>query len=141
MKVIAFNGSPRRSWNTAILLKKALEGAASQGAATELINLYDLNFKGCISCFECKRKNGPNYGRCAVNDDLLPVLQKAATADGLILGSPIRSNRCDARFYRTAHLSLSGIRYGPLLIIRPKDPNRLYLYFWSTGRTDETNGI
>lgn len=89
MKVLAFNGSPRKSWNTAILLKKALEGAAAQGAATELINLYDLNFKGCISCFECKRTNGPNYGRCAVKDDLMPVLQKAAAADVLILGSPI----------------------------------------------------
>lgn len=89
MKVVAFNGSPRKSWNTANLLKMALEGAASQGAATELINLYDLNFKGCISCFECKRTNGPNYGRCAVKDDLKPVLQKAAVADVLILGSPI----------------------------------------------------
>lgn len=89
MKVVAFNGSPRKSWNTANLLKMALEGAASQGAVTELINLYDLNFKGCISCFECKRTNGPNYGRCAVKDDLKPVLQKAAAADVLILGSPI----------------------------------------------------
>jgi len=26
MKVIAFNGSPRRGWNTATLLEKALEG-------------------------------------------------------------------------------------------------------------------
>jgi len=29
MKVMAFNGSPRREWNTATLLKKALEGAGS----------------------------------------------------------------------------------------------------------------
>lgn len=89
MKVIAFNGSPRKSWNTAILLKKALEGAASRGAETELINLYDLNFKGCISCFECKRKNGPSYGQCAVKDELMPVLKKAAESDAIILGSPI----------------------------------------------------
>ena len=89
MKVIALNGSPRKSWNTAILLKKALEGAASQGAETELINLYDLNFKGCISCFECKRKNGISYGQCAVKDELMPVLKKAAEADSIVLGSPI----------------------------------------------------
>ena len=37
MKIIAFNGSPRKEWNTAMLLKKALEGASSQGAKTELI--------------------------------------------------------------------------------------------------------
>jgi multimeric flavodoxin WrbA len=38
MKVIAFNGSPRKVWNTATLLKKALEGAASQGTKTGLIH-------------------------------------------------------------------------------------------------------
>jgi NAD(P)H-dependent FMN reductase len=34
MKIIAINGSPRKKWNTAMLLEKALEGAASQGAET-----------------------------------------------------------------------------------------------------------
>jgi multimeric flavodoxin WrbA len=56
MKVIAFNGSPRKQWNTATLLEGALQGAALQGAATELIHLYDLNFKGCISCFARKTR-------------------------------------------------------------------------------------
>ncbi len=37
MKVIAINGSPRRTWNTATLLEKALEGAASEGSETEMI--------------------------------------------------------------------------------------------------------
>jgi len=41
MKIIAINGSPRKNWNTATLLNKALEGAVSQGVETELINLYD----------------------------------------------------------------------------------------------------
>lgn len=89
MKVVGINGSPRKNFNTAILLKKALEGAASQGAQAELINLYDLNYKGCISCFECKRKNGKSYGKCAVKDELTPVLEKAVGADALILGTPI----------------------------------------------------
>lgn len=88
MKVMAINGSPRTTWNTATMLAKALEGAASQGAETELIHLYDLNFKGCVSCFSCKTIDGPSYGRCAVEDDLAPILQKAAEADAFILGSP-----------------------------------------------------
>jgi multimeric flavodoxin WrbA len=58
MKIMAFNGSPRKEWNTAALLKKALEGASSQGAETELVHLYDSNYKGCISCFACKEKGG-----------------------------------------------------------------------------------
>lgn len=89
MFVIAINGSPRKNGNTATLLNKALEGASSQGATTELINLYDLNFKGCVSCFACKLKGGKSYGKCAYKDDLTPVLEKIESADAVILGSPI----------------------------------------------------
>jgi len=89
MKVIAFNGSPRKKWNTATLLQKSLEGAASQGADTELLHLYDLSFKGCISCFACKTRGGKSYGRCAVNDDLKPIFRKTEKADAIVLGSPI----------------------------------------------------
>ena len=89
MKVLALNGSRRKGWNTEILLKHALEGAASQGADTELIHLYDLNFKGCISCFACKLKGGKSYGKCAYQDELTPVLEKVEEADAIILGSPV----------------------------------------------------
>lgn len=89
MKVIAVNGSPRKEWNTAQLLQKALDGAAAQGAATELVHLYELDFKGCTSCFGCKLKGGRSYGRCAMNDGLTPLLEKIAGADALVLGSPI----------------------------------------------------
>ena len=89
MKILAINGSPRKTWNTATLLNKALEGAASQGAQTELIHLYDLTYKGCISCFACKRKDGISYGKCAYQDDLTPVLEKIDLADAVIFGSPI----------------------------------------------------
>src|ERR1035438_4773585 len=89
MKVLAINGSPRKTWNTATLLNKALEGAASQGAETELIHLYDLNFKGCTSCFACKLKGGKSYGHCGFKDELSPILDKIPQIDVLILGSPI----------------------------------------------------
>ncbi len=89
MNVLAINGSPRKTWNTATLLNNALEGAISQGAKTELIQLYDLNYKGCISCFACKLKGGKSYGKCALKDDLTPVLEKIEKADAIILGSPI----------------------------------------------------
>jgi len=88
MKVMAFNGSPRKRWNTATLLEKALEGAASKGAKTELIHLYDLDFKGCISCFACKTIGGKSYGKCAVKDDLKPIFRKIEKVDAIILGSP-----------------------------------------------------
>jgi multimeric flavodoxin WrbA len=89
VKVLAINGSPRKKWNTATLLEKALEGAASLGAETELVHLYDLDFKGCTSCFACKLKGGKSYGKCAMNDGLTPVLEKLGEANALLLGSPI----------------------------------------------------
>ncbi|HSW40574.1 MAG TPA: flavodoxin family protein [Acidobacteriota bacterium] len=89
MNVMAINGSPRKTWNTAMMLEKALEGARSKGAGTELIHLYDLVYRGCISCFACKAKGGEHYGACAMKDDLTSILKKAAEADAVILGSPI----------------------------------------------------
>lgn len=87
-KLIAINGSPRKNWNTAQLLQKAIQGAESVGAETEIINLYSLNFKGCTSCFACKIKNR-EHGICAMKDDLSPILEKVKTADAIIFGTPI----------------------------------------------------
>jgi multimeric flavodoxin WrbA len=89
MNILAINGSPRKKWNTALVLGSVLDGAAKAGATTKLVHLYDYEFKGCISCFECKRLGGKNYGRCAVKDGLTPLLAEAAAADGLVLGTPV----------------------------------------------------
>lgn len=72
-----------------MLLEKALEGAASRGAKTELVHLYDLDYKGCLSCFACKTRGGKSYGACAVNESLSPILKMIREVDALILGSPI----------------------------------------------------
>jgi len=91
MKVYAINGSPRKNNNTATLLKKALEGVKSSNKEieTEIINLYDYDYKGCISCFACKLSDGKSYGKCVVKDDLKEILEKLSQADGIIFGSPI----------------------------------------------------
>ncbi len=89
MRIIGVNGSPRKTWNTAMILGSVLEGAASKGAGTELVHLYDLDFKGCVSCFACKAKGGKSYGRCGYRDGLTPLLEAIADADALVLGSPI----------------------------------------------------
>ena len=89
MKLIAFNGSPRKKGNTATLLRHAIEGANEKGAKTELIHLYDLDYKGCTSCYACKRIGGKSYGHCAIKDNLRPVLKKVEAADAILVGSPI----------------------------------------------------
>ena len=87
-KIYAINGSPRKNGNTAQLLQKALDGAASAGAEVKLIQLADLNFSGCLSCFACKRLQNPTPG-CALKDDLSEILKELLQADGIIMGSPI----------------------------------------------------
>jgi multimeric flavodoxin WrbA len=90
MKVMAFNGSPRKKdWNTVTLLNNALRGAISAGADTELVQLYDLRFSGCVSCFSCKKLNRKEDGVCAVKDDLTAVLRRVKDADALIIGTPV----------------------------------------------------
>ena len=88
-KVIVINASPRKNFNTAQMLKSAQKGAEHAGANVEYINLVDLNFKGCMSCFACKRKESTTNGLCALKDDLRPVLENILNADAVIIGSPI----------------------------------------------------
>ena len=87
-KIYAVNGSPRKNGNTAQLLQKALEGAASAGAEVKLIQLADLDFSGCRSCFACKKLENPAPG-CVLKDDLAEILKELLQADGIIMGSPI----------------------------------------------------
>ena len=87
-KIFAVNGSPRKNGNTAQLLQKALEGAASVGAEVKLIQLADLDFSGCRSCFACKKLANPSPG-CVLKDDLAETLKELLHADGIIMGSPI----------------------------------------------------
>ena len=90
MNIMAFNGSPRKKgWNTATLLENALEGAASKGADTELIQLYDLTFSGCTSCFSCKKIDREKDGICVIHDDLTSVLERVRNTDALIIGTPV----------------------------------------------------
>lgn len=88
MKTIILNGSPRKNWNTALMLKEAKKGAASVGAETEYIDLFDLNYTGCRSCMACKRK-GAERCKCFWKDDLSPVIDHIFAADAMIIGSPI----------------------------------------------------
>ena len=88
-KVIILNASPRKNFNTARLLKNAQQGALKAGADVEYIDLVNLNYKGCISCFACKRKGSTTNGLCAYKDELRPVLENILQADSIIIGTPV----------------------------------------------------
>ena len=90
VKALFINGSPRKNFNTAQLLQRAMEGASEAGAEVEMVNLYDrnMNYKGCMSCFACKVKGG-RKGVCSFPDDLKSVMERAVEADVLVCGSPV----------------------------------------------------
>lgn len=88
MKTIVINASPRKRWNTAQIMKSAAEGAESVGAEVEYVNLYELDFKGCMSCLACKKAN-KEKGKCYWKDELSPLIERILNADALLIGSPI----------------------------------------------------
>lgn len=89
LKAMFLNGSPRKNKNTAQMLESAMKGAQEAGSEVELVHLQDLNFKGCVSCFACKRKGNTCGGLCIQKDDLRPILERILEADVLVAGSPI----------------------------------------------------
>lgn len=88
-KVIILNASPRKTRNTASLLKEAKRGAEEAGAEVEYIDLVTMNYSGCMSCFACKRQPDRCGGLCAWKDELRPLLERIHQADALIIGTPI----------------------------------------------------
>ena len=96
MKVVAINTSPRKNWNTDLLVKKAAKGAESKGAEVVFFDLYSQErFTGCISCFGCKR----NEGHCVYRDGIQPILQAIDEADALIIGTPNYLGQPSAGFH------------------------------------------
>ena len=121
-KIIGFNGSYRKGWNTDLLVQKVLEGAKSHGAETKLIQVSDLkHFKPCISCFSCK-KSKESEGKCVINDDFTPILQEIKSADALVFGSPVYHGFMSAGL----HCLLERIWYSNTSF---STPNRKYSVF------------
>jgi multimeric flavodoxin WrbA len=86
MKVTAFNGSPRRSGNTSILINHVLEALQNEGVETELVQVGGEKLHGCIACYQCFSRLDK---RCAVTDDIANnCIEKMQGSDGIIIGSP-----------------------------------------------------
>jgi multimeric flavodoxin WrbA len=83
-EILAIYGSPRRKGNTALLLKKAVEGAREVNAQVQEIVLRDLKISPCLEIYGCKET-----GRCIIQDDFQPLYDKLVNCQGLILASPI----------------------------------------------------
>jgi multimeric flavodoxin WrbA len=86
MKVIGFNGSPRKDGNTTTLIGYLFLEIEKEGIETELVQLSAKAIHGCIACYKCFENQDQ---RCAVkNDAANEYIEKMTTAQGIILGSP-----------------------------------------------------
>ncbi|MFX1385486.1 MAG: flavodoxin family protein [Promethearchaeota archaeon] len=86
MKVVLFNGSPRKNGNTNYCLNIVKEELELEGIDCELVWIGAEKLHGCIACYKC----GENKDKkCTQMDDKMNVyIAKMIAADGIILGSP-----------------------------------------------------
>ncbi len=88
MKVVAFNGSPRKQGNTYLLLNTVLEEIRQEGIETELVQMSEREpIRGCVACYRCMQQKNM---KCTIEaDPLNEYFEKISQAEGLLLGSPV----------------------------------------------------
>lgn len=84
MKVILVNGSPNEKGCTYTALSEIEKTFAEEGIETEIFWLGKNAVSGCTACRACGK-----LGKCAIDDVVNEFVEKAATADGFIFGSPV----------------------------------------------------
>lgn len=86
MKVVAFNGSPRKEGNTSRLIGHVLEELEKQGIETEMVQLGGYSIRGCTACMKCFDKKDK---RCVIENDIInECIEKMIEADGIIIATP-----------------------------------------------------
>jgi multimeric flavodoxin WrbA len=84
MKVLGIQASPRgKESRTLRLVNAVLEGARSEGAQTDIVDIYELEIGYCTACGACYAS-----GECTLADDFPLLFDMMLDADGLVLGSP-----------------------------------------------------
>lgn len=87
MKVIGFNGSPRKEGNTSIAIKTVFKALEDEGIETEMVHIAEKPVYGCRACGTCK-KTGDGF--CIIDSDILnDCVKKMYESDGIIIGSPV----------------------------------------------------
>lgn len=86
MKVVAFNGSPRKEGNTAALIKHVLAELEKEGIETEVVQVGGKSIHGCTACGKCHENKDK---KCVIDKDIVnECIEKMLEADGIILASP-----------------------------------------------------
>ena len=111
MKIIGINCSPRQGQTTQKSLEVCLKSVHDESGdiETDIINIADLDVRGCLGCGYCK-----NQLKCKQEDDfnsLIPVLSDEEVA-GIIIATPVylgtMTSQCKAFLDRTVVLARNG---------------------------------
>ncbi len=87
MKVVAFNGSPKKEGNTYNAIKTVAVELEKEGMEVEIVHVGNKLVRGCLACGGCSRNKNE---RCVIEtDEVNEWIQKMKEADGIILGSPV----------------------------------------------------
>lgn len=86
MKVVLFNGSPRKEGNTFHCLGIVMNELISKGIKCEYVWMGQEQIHGCIACAQCAKNKDK---KCAIKTDKInDYIEKIIHADGIIIGSP-----------------------------------------------------
>lgn len=86
MKVVAFNGSPRKDGNTTTLIRHVLDELEREGTETETVHIGGKSIHGCTACGKCFENKDK---KCVIDKDVVnDCIEKMLEADGIILASP-----------------------------------------------------
>lgn len=86
MKVVAFNGSPRKNGNTQKALELLAEELSKFNVETEIIRVGDKPIRGCLACYTCIKKKNE---RCITDDEVNDWIQIMKNSDGIVIASPV----------------------------------------------------
>ena len=89
MKILVFNGSPKRDRSDTMHITRAfLEGMqAASPQEIHIIDVIDKHIEYCTGCFACKR----NGGSCIHDDDMQEILEEILSSDLLLFSFPLYS--------------------------------------------------
>ena len=86
MKVVLFNGSPRKEGNTYHCLNTLMEELKSEGIECDYVWIGKEKLQGCTACNECIKNDDQ---RCVLpGDNMNEYIQRMLESDGIIIGSP-----------------------------------------------------
>lgn len=86
MKVLLFNGSPKKNGSTYRSLAVVADQLEQAGIQTEILWVGGQAVRGCVDCGYCRE----HRGECAIRSDLVnECIQKVNQADGIVIGSPV----------------------------------------------------